>query len=67
MGHGHLLIRSRTLPRAVFTPTSSRPATTATTAPSGAVPMEGLDLMGLAVYEPQNAVDKVLKGARMHT
>jgi hypothetical protein len=25
-----------------------------------------LDLVGLAVYGPRNAVDKVLKGARMH-
>jgi hypothetical protein len=25
-----------------------------------------LDLVGIAVYGPKNAVDKVLKGARMH-
>ncbi|MFC4056814.1 DUF2000 family protein [Planomonospora corallina] len=31
-----------------------------------AVPREGLDLVGLAVYGPRNAVDKILKGARMH-
>ncbi|GGN86520.1 hypothetical protein GCM10011579_078400 [Streptomyces albiflavescens] len=31
-----------------------------------AVPTEELDLMGLAVCRPRNAVDKVLKGARMH-
>ena len=32
-----------------------------------AVPRDQLDLVGLAVYGPKNAVDKVLKGAQMHT
>jgi hypothetical protein len=31
-----------------------------------AVATPDLDLVGLAVYGPRNAVDKVLKGARMH-
>ncbi len=31
-----------------------------------AVPAADLDLVGLAVYGPRNAVDKVTKGARMH-
>ncbi|GAB2617844.1 DUF2000 domain-containing protein [Streptomyces capparidis] len=31
-----------------------------------AVPADQLDLVGLAVYGPRGAVDKVLKGARMH-
>ncbi|WP_254875617.1 DUF2000 domain-containing protein [Streptomyces sp. CAI 127] len=31
-----------------------------------AVGRGSLDLVGLAVYGPRNAVDKVLKGARMH-
>jgi hypothetical protein len=31
-----------------------------------AVPTEKLDLVGIAVYGPRNAVDKVMKGARMH-
>lgn len=31
-----------------------------------AVPTEKLDLVGMAVYGPRNAVDKVLKGASMH-
>ena len=31
-----------------------------------AVPAAKLDLVGIAVYGPKNAVDKVLKGARMH-
>lgn len=31
----------------------------------GAVPRAGLDLVGIAVHGPRNAVDKVLKGARL--
>ena len=31
-----------------------------------AVTTAGLDLVGLAVYGPRNAVDKVVKGAAMH-
>jgi len=31
-----------------------------------AVQTEQLDLVGIALYGPKNAVDKVLKGARMH-
>ncbi|MFE9907367.1 DUF2000 family protein [Streptomyces clavifer] len=31
-----------------------------------AVGRDGLDLVGLAVYGPRNAVDKILKGAPMH-
>ncbi|MFD7986219.1 DUF2000 family protein [Kitasatospora indigofera] len=31
-----------------------------------AVGKDWLDLVGIAVYGPRNAVDKVLKGARMH-
>ncbi|MEU0134565.1 DUF2000 domain-containing protein [Streptomyces sp. NPDC006296] len=31
-----------------------------------AVPGNDLDLVGLAVYGPRNAVDKILKGASMH-
>ncbi len=31
-----------------------------------AVPQDRLDLVGLAVHGPRNAVDKVVKGARMH-
>jgi hypothetical protein len=32
-----------------------------------AVPREKLDLVGIAVYGPRNAVDKIIKGARMHS
>lgn len=31
-----------------------------------AVPRDRLDLVGLATHGPRNAVDKVVKGARMH-
>lgn len=59
--------RSRALPRAVFT---SDLFTTGNDrdnrAAVRAVPTRDLDLVGLAVYGPRNAVDKVVKGARMH-
>ncbi len=32
----------------------------------GAVPTAGLNLVGLALHAPKNAVDKVLKGASLH-
>lgn len=32
-----------------------------------AVPRDQLDLVGLALYGPKNGVDKVLKGATMHS
>ncbi|HEY7597171.1 MAG TPA: DUF2000 domain-containing protein [Actinophytocola sp.] len=31
-----------------------------------AVPRDSLDLVGIAVHGPRNAVDKIVKGARMH-
>lgn len=31
-----------------------------------AVPRSALDLVGIAVYGPRGAVDKIVKGARMH-
>ncbi|MGW8552315.1 DUF2000 family protein [Streptomyces tubercidicus] len=63
--HGRAL--SRSLPRSVFT--SDLFATgndRDNRAAVRAVSKDGLDLVGLAVYGPRNAVDKVLKGARMH-
>ncbi|MEU4652420.1 DUF2000 domain-containing protein [Streptomyces sp. NPDC023723] len=63
----HTRALSRALPRSLFT------ADLFTTgndrdnrAAVRAVPTADLDLVGLAVYGPKNAVDKVLKGARMH-
>lgn len=63
--HGRAL--SRSLPRAVFT--SDLFATgndRDNRAAVRAVPRDQLDLVGLLVHGPRNAVDKVLKGARMH-
>lgn len=63
--HGRAL--SRSLPRSVFT--SDLFATgndRDNRAAVRAVPGDQLDLVGLAVYGPRNAVDKVFKGARMH-
>ncbi|MFJ8078403.1 DUF2000 family protein [Streptomyces sp. NPDC096176] len=63
--HGRAL--SRSLPRAVFT--SDLFATgndRDNRAAVQAVQRDQLDLVGLAVYGPRNAVDKVLKGARIH-
>jgi hypothetical protein len=31
-----------------------------------AVDREKLDLVGMAMYGPRNAVDKIIKGAHMH-
>jgi hypothetical protein len=63
--HGRAL--SRGLPLSVFTAdlfatTNDRDNRAAVRA----VPTEKLDLVGIAVYGPRNAVDKVLKGASMH-
>lgn len=63
----HARVLSRSLPRAVFT--SDLFATgndRDNRAAVRAVPTAGLDVVGLAVHGPRNAVDKVLKGARMH-
>ncbi|MER5434295.1 DUF2000 domain-containing protein [Streptomyces sp. NPDC002588] len=63
----HARVLSRSLPRAVFT--SDLFATgndRDNRAAVRAVPTAGLDLVGLALHGPRNAVDKVLKGARMH-
>ncbi|WP_327178059.1 DUF2000 domain-containing protein [Streptomyces sp. NBC_01335] len=63
--HGRAL--SRALPRSLFT--SDLFATgndRDNRAAVRAVGADALDLVGLAVYGPRNAVDKVLKGARMH-
>ncbi|SEO43743.1 DUF2000 domain-containing protein [Actinacidiphila rubida] len=58
---------SRALPRAVFTADLFSTGHDADNrAAVKAVPRADLDLVGLAVYGPRNAVDKVLKGARMH-
>lgn len=57
----------RALPVAVFTAdmfaTGNDPDNRAAVA---AVPAEKLDLVGIAVHGPRNAVDKIVKGSRMH-
>ncbi|MGW6027630.1 DUF2000 family protein [Streptomyces sp. NPDC055099] len=67
MSAAHRRALSRALPRAVFT---SDLFTTGNDrdnrAAVRAVPTDQLDLVGLLVHGPRNAVDKVLKGARMH-
>ena len=63
----HTRVLSRALPRAVFT--SDLFATGNDRDNRAAVRAVGtgdLDLVGMAVHGPKNAVDKVLKGARMH-
>ncbi|MFE6285594.1 DUF2000 family protein [Streptomyces sp. NPDC057877] len=63
----HARVLSRSLPRAVFTgDLFSTGHDDANRAAVRAVPTAELDLVGLAVYGPRNAVDKALKGARMH-
>ncbi|NJQ01830.1 DUF2000 domain-containing protein [Streptomyces zingiberis] len=63
--HGRAL--SRALPRAVFTSDLFATGHDADNrAAVRAVLGEQLDLVGLAVYGPRNAVDKVVKGGRMH-
>ncbi|MFJ9541586.1 DUF2000 family protein [Streptomyces sp. NPDC101225] len=67
LGSAHAKALSRALPRSVFT--SDLFATgndRDNRAAVRAVGTDGLDLVGLAVYGPRNAVDKVIKGARMH-
>lgn len=63
----HTRALSRVLPSAVFTADLFATGNdTDNRAAVRAVPTAGLDLVGLAVHGPRNAVDKTLKGARMH-
>ncbi|MET9088427.1 DUF2000 domain-containing protein [Streptomyces sp. NPDC004237] len=58
---------SRALPRALFTADLfSTGNDRDNRAAVRAVPTAELDVVGLSFYGPRNAVDKVLKGARMH-
>jgi hypothetical protein len=58
---------ARQLPLAVFTSDLfSTGFDAANRAAVRAVPRDALDLVGLALHGPKNAVDKVLKGAHMH-
>jgi hypothetical protein len=63
----HTRALSRALPRSLFTADLFATGNDRDNrAAVRAVPRDGLDLVGLAVYGPKNGVDKVLKGARMH-
>ncbi|WP_307675727.1 DUF2000 domain-containing protein [Streptomyces sp. V4I2] len=63
----HARVLSRALPRALFTSDLfSTGNDRDNRAAVRAVATAELDLVGLAVYGPRNAVDKVVKGARMH-
>ncbi|WP_245645920.1 DUF2000 domain-containing protein [Pseudonocardia acaciae] len=63
----HARALARNVPLAVFT--SDLFATgndTDNRAAVRAVPRDQLDLVGMALHGPRNAVDKILKGARLH-
>jgi hypothetical protein len=63
----HARVLSRSLPRAVFTSDLfSTGNDRDNRAAVRAVGTDQLDLVGVATYGPRNAVDKALKGARMH-
>ncbi|WP_420878263.1 DUF2000 family protein [Streptomyces sporangiiformans] len=63
----HARALTRVLPRSVFTSDLfSTGNDRDNRAAVRAVPTGELDLVGIAVYGPRNAVDKVVKGARMH-
>ena len=63
----HARVLSRSLPRAVFTGDLFTTGNDRDNrAAVRAVRTGELDLVGLAVYGPRNAVDKVIKGSRMH-
>ena len=63
----HTRALSRGLPMSIFTAdlfTTGHDE--ANRAAVRAVPRDALDLAGLALHGPRNAVDKIVKGARMH-
>ncbi|WP_414721503.1 DUF2000 family protein [Streptomyces sp. LMG1-1-1.1] len=63
----HARALSRSLPRSVFTTDLFTTGNDRDNrAAVRAVGTDHLDLAGIAVHGPRNAVDKVLKGARMH-
>ncbi|MFE1049027.1 DUF2000 family protein [Streptomyces olivaceus] len=67
LASAHARVLSRALPRALFTSDLFGTGNDRDNrAAVRVVPTAELDLVGLAVHGPKNAVDKVLKGARMH-
>jgi hypothetical protein len=67
MSTAHARALSREIPHSVFTADLFATGNDRDNrAAVRAVRQEALDLVGIALYGPKNAVDKVLKGARMH-
>ncbi|MEV0093605.1 DUF2000 domain-containing protein [Streptomyces sp. NPDC050738] len=67
LASAHAKALGRALPVAVFTSDMFMTGNDADNrAAVRAVGKDQLDLVGIAVHGPRNAVDKVLKGARMH-
>lgn len=67
LSRAHAKVVSRGLPLAVYTHAMfSTGHDAANRAAVAAVPTDALDLVGIAVHGPKNAVDKSLKGSRLH-
>lgn len=67
LSRAHAKVVSRGLPLAVYTHEMfSTGHDAANRAAVAAVPTDALDLVGIAVHGPKNAVDKSLKGSRLH-
>ena len=67
LSRAHAKVVSRELPLAVYTHEMfSTGHDAANRAAVAAVPTDALDLVGIAVHGPKNAVDKSLKGSRLH-
>jgi hypothetical protein len=67
MATAHARVLSREIPHSVFTQDLFATGNDRDNrAAVKAVSQQELDLVGLALYGPKNAVDKALKGSRMH-
>lgn len=67
LARAHAKVVSRGLPLAVYTHDMfSTGHDAANRAAVAAVPTDALDLVGIAVHGPRNAVDKAVKGSRLH-
>lgn len=67
LSRAHAKVVSRGLPLAVYTHEMfSTGHDAANRAAVAAVPTDALDLVGIAVHGPKNAVDKSLKSSRLH-
>ena len=67
MGTAHARVLSREIPHSVFTQDLFATGNDRDNrAAVKAVSQQELDLVGIALFGPKNAVDKALKGAKMH-